>query len=206
MDMRAKGKIVRWQDAKGFGFIHPLDGGADVFVHIRSFTNRQRRPVDGEIVTYTVEHDAQNRKRASDIVFAGEAPPSEKKQTFIGAGILLSLLFLIVLVVLALMDRVPLVLFGFYVVLSLITILAYGLDKSAAQHNRWRTQENTLHLFSLFGGWPGALIAQNIFRHKTKKQPFQTVFWLTVIVNVAGFFWVLSPLSGDVLRSFFEHL
>ena len=84
-------------------------------------------------------------------------------------GVLFSLLFLIVLGVLALVGRVPLALFGLYAVLSLITILAYGLDKSAAQNNRWRTQENTLHLFSLFGGWPGALIAQKIFRHKTQK-------------------------------------
>ncbi|MDD3577096.1 MAG: cold shock and DUF1294 domain-containing protein [Halothiobacillus sp.] len=204
--MRAKGKIVRWQDAKGFGFIHPLDGSADVFVHIRSFANRQRRPVEGEIVTYTVELDAQNRKRAGDVVFAGEAHPYEKKQTAIGAGVLLSLLFLTVMGVLASVGRVPVVLLGFYVVLSLITILAYGWDKSAARHNRWRTQENTLHLFSLFGGWPGALIAQKIFRHKTKKQPFQTIFWVTVTVNVAGFFWVLSPLSGNVLRSFFERM
>jgi uncharacterized membrane protein YsdA (DUF1294 family)/cold shock CspA family protein len=204
--MRAKGKIIRWQDAKGFGFIRPLDGGPEVFVHIRSFANRQRRPEGGEIVTYAVEFDDRNRQRASNVTFAGEIPTSEKKQAAIGLGVLFSLLFLIVLGVLALVGRVPWVLFGLYLVLSLLTVLAYGLDKSAARNNRWRTQENTLHLFSLFGGWPGALIAQKIFRHKTRKQPFQAIFWLTVIVNVAGFFWVLSPLGGNVLRSFFESL
>lgn len=204
--MRTKGKIVRWQDVKGFGFIRPLDGGPEVFVHIRSFANRQRRPEGGEVVTYSVEFDDRNRQRASDVVFAGEVPASETRHGAIGLGVLFSVLFLMVLGVLALMGRVPWALFGLYGVLSMITVLAYGWDKSAAQNNRWRTQENTLHLFSLFGGWPGALIAQKIFRHKTRKQPFQAIFWLTVIVNVAGFFWALSPLGSDVLRSFFERL
>ena len=45
--------------------------------------------------------------------------------------------------------------------------------------------ESTLHLFDLLGGWPGALIAQQQFRHKTVKASFQAGFWMTVVLNVA---------------------
>ena len=62
----------------------------------------------------------------------------------------------------------------------------YWLDKSAAQRNGQRTPENTLHLVGIAGSWPRALIAQQRFRHKTTKQPFQAVFWVTVVFNVAA--------------------
>ena len=68
---------------------------------------------------------------------------------------------------------------------SLVTLLLYGWDKRAAMHQRQRTPENTLHLFSLLGGWPGALIARPLFRHKTRKQPFTTIFWLTAVISAA---------------------
>ncbi|MEZ5545489.1 MAG: DUF1294 domain-containing protein [Lysobacteraceae bacterium] len=65
----------------------------------------------------------------------------------------------------------------------------YALDKAAAGRDARRTSENSLHLADLLGGWPGALIAQQKFRHKTIKQPFQVVFWITVILNIAGAWW-----------------
>jgi uncharacterized membrane protein YsdA (DUF1294 family) len=72
-----------------------------------------------------------------------------------------------------------------YGLASLITFVIYFIDKSAAQAGRWRIPEKTLHTLALAGGWPGALIAQKLFRHKTSKKEFQLVFWLTVILNVA---------------------
>lgn len=62
----------------------------------------------------------------------------------------------------------------------------YGLDKAAAGRDARRTPENSLHLADLLGGWPGALIAQQQFRHKTIKQPFRSIFWFTVIANAAA--------------------
>ena len=49
--MRQQGKITKWKDDQGFGFITPDSGGEQVFVHIKSFSNRQRRPIGNEIVT-----------------------------------------------------------------------------------------------------------------------------------------------------------
>ncbi|KPZ15695.1 putative family protein [Pseudomonas syringae pv. viburni] len=48
-----------------------------------------------------------------------------------------------------------------------------------------RTPENVLHTVELLGGWPGALLAQQVFRHKTRKVSFQVVFWLIVLVHQA---------------------
>jgi uncharacterized membrane protein YsdA (DUF1294 family) len=76
------------------------------------------------------------------------------------------------------------------------TFSTASLDKSAAQNNRWRTQESTLHLFGIIGGWPGALLAQNFLRHKSKKQTFQTVFWATVMINCLALGWLLSKLGS----------
>ena len=63
---------------------------------------------------------------------------------------------------------------------SLAAIVAHGIDKRRAEAERWRLPENLLHLLELLGGWPGAFLAQRIFRHKTAKVSYQGVFWLIV--------------------------
>ena len=70
--------------------------------------------------------------------------------------------------------------------MSSISFFAYARDKSSAKNSGWRTPETTLHLLDLFCGWPGALLAQNTYRHKTKKLAFQIVFWLSVVFNLFG--------------------
>ena len=53
----------------------------------------------------------------------------------------------------------------------------------------------------LFGGWPGALLGQRVFRHKTKKAEFQFVFWVSVLVNCGAFVWLLTDEGADYLRT-----
>lgn len=71
-----------------------------------------------------------------------------------------------------------------YGVLSLVTFAAYGLDKRAARRSAPRTSEQNLLTLGALGGWPGALVAQQTFRHKTRKRSFRRAFWTTVVVNI----------------------
>jgi uncharacterized membrane protein YsdA (DUF1294 family) len=96
---------------------------------------------------------------------------------------------------------VPVLVTVLYVVLSLASFLVYWWDKDAANAKAWRTSEGTLHLLDLLGGWPGALVAQQQFRHKTAKASFQTVFWITVVLNIAGMgAAVASGAAAEVSR------
>ena len=98
-------------------------------------------------------------------------------------------------------DRDLLAVLGLYVVASVVAFLAYGHDKSAAVRNAWRVQERTLHLFALLGGWPGALAAQRLFRHKSSKASFQSTYWITVVLNCAALGWLLSPYGAQTLQT-----
>jgi uncharacterized membrane protein YsdA (DUF1294 family) len=80
-----------------------------------------------------------------------------------------------------------------YAVASLLTAIVYGWDKARARRRGWRIPEATLHLLGLLGGWPGALLAQRLFRHKTAKTSFQVFFWLTVLAHLLMWGWVLQP-------------
>lgn len=109
---------------------------------------------------------------------------------------------LLAVALLAVTGIVPPLLAWNYAGLSVMAFLMYWADKSAAQRNARRTPENTLHLVALLGGWPGALLAQRRFRHKTVKQPFQSVFRITVVVNVAAAGWlVLSGRAAELFGS-----
>jgi uncharacterized membrane protein YsdA (DUF1294 family) len=84
---------------------------------------------------------------------------------------------------------------GIYAVFSTVSFVLYGVDKLAAEKGWRRTPENTLHLLALLGGWPGCLAGQRIFRHKSRKQPFQTLFLCTVLINCLGLAFLLLHLS-----------
>jgi uncharacterized membrane protein YsdA (DUF1294 family) len=101
--------------------------------------------------------------------------------------------FLCVYTVVAVLWHPPLWIAATYAGMSVLTFVVYAMDKAAAQANRWRTAESTLHLLALACGWPGALVAQQWLRHKSAKREFRVVFWATVVLNVAGLVVLSSP-------------
>jgi uncharacterized membrane protein YsdA (DUF1294 family)/cold shock CspA family protein len=200
--MRHQGRITHWKDDKGFGFITPNGGGRQVFAHIRSFSNRQKRPTGDELVTYELTTDAKGRVQAHGIAFVGDRTTPSSSTRRSNFPPLFAVLFLAFIAAMVFAGRLPYAVLWLYLGASLIAFVAYAFDKSAAIDARWRTQESTLHLLGLIGGWPGALAAQQLLRHKSRKVSFQAVFWVTVAVNSCGFGWLLTAAGTDALRAF----
>jgi uncharacterized membrane protein YsdA (DUF1294 family)/cold shock CspA family protein len=187
--MREQGVLTEWNDDRGFGFITPVAGGPRVFVHISEFP-RGRRPASNDRVTYSVLMDQRDRRNASGVAYASPDRPSREVSPAVRTALTTAIAFCAILIALVMLDRVPVLLIPAYGFLSLVAFAMYRGDKSAAEQRAWRTPESSLHLIALWGGWPGALIARQVFRHKTIKQPFRTIFWLTVIANCGVLAWI----------------
>lgn len=188
--MRYKGRITDWRDDRGFGFISPSLGGDRVFVHIKSFVNRSRRPAGKDLVTYELKRDAKGRLQGVKVAYSGDQA-TQSATGKRGAGPLIVAAAFVALVAGAVVaSRLPPYTLVLYLAASAIAFIAYAWDKWAAQTGRWRTAESTLHLFGLLGGWPGAIVAQQTLRHKSKKKSFQLVFWVTVVLNCGALLWL----------------
>lgn len=195
--MKLKGNLNSWNDEKGFGFISPCWGGPDVFVHISSFQNRARRPKPGDLVAYKTVQVANGKFKAASVLFSGDKVSCSVRGLIV--PLLIALIFLAAIGVLGLTGRIPHGLVLLYFATSFVTFLMYWRDKSAARKGRWRAQESSLLLSGLLGGWPGALIAQRLFRYKSSKVTFQISFWAIVAVNCGVLGWLLSPSGADKL-------
>lgn len=66
--MRFEGKLTRWDDNRGFGFVTPTQGDSDIFVHVSAFPKDGRRPAVGERLSFEVETDARGKKRARNLL------------------------------------------------------------------------------------------------------------------------------------------
>ena len=195
--MRVKGRITEWNDLRGFGFISPLQGGARVFVHISAFPIGSRRPTEGEFISYSLDTDERGRVCATRIAYAvihskRPAVRTKTRNTHLIAGGVATA-FLGVVALLTIVGRLWWPVMFIYIATSVAAFYSYKRDKEAAQVSAWRTNERTLIVLALIGGWPGALVARHRFRHKTKKVAFRVGYWLSVLFNVAALVWLIDP-------------
>lgn len=195
-----RGKLIKWQDERGFGFIQPVDGGKEVFLHISVLKDATRRPQVGDTIYYQVVAE-DGKLRACNAFILGarsklNSTSASKRAT--SAAVLthpFPVLEILLLSVVPLTGAIhfawkttnplPLIL---YPAMSLITFALYADDKFRAQQGNWRTSEETLHLCELAGGWLGGFIAQRKLHHKSRKESYQTVFWGIVITH--HIFWL----------------
>lgn len=184
-----KGRVVEWNDSKGYGFISALNGELRVFLHISTLKNKNRRPMIGDEVSFDINEEIKGRFNANNVSIAGV--------NTIPSTIMFCVIYLVLASVALVMFNGEKMFLVLYLGMSLLTYAMYAVDKNAAKKGNWRTSENTLHVLSLLGGWPGALFAQNQFRHKSKKQPFKTILWITIFMNIGAFTWTFTS-SGTM--------
>lgn len=181
-DLR-KGRLVKWTDERGFGFIRPEEGGGTIFVHISGFLPVARRPQEDDVVFFRVDHSGK-RSKAVDVRLKALPLPDTVTIAY-GVGVLwLTVLFLYVFGMVDLWAPI-----AAYLVMSTITFGFYYVDKKRAEAHRWRIQSTSLHVLEGVGGWPGALVGMAMLRHLTRKRDHLVV--LSAIITIHLVAWVV---------------
>lgn len=97
--MRAHGKVVKWNDERGFGFIALPQSGEEVFVHISAFPRDGMRPRIGEVVSFEVGTGPDGRKRAEAVERPSTSRQKKKNQSTGKSGLLGAVLTMAAIIV-----------------------------------------------------------------------------------------------------------
>jgi len=179
--MRHNGVLVKWNEDKGFGFVQMASSQQQTFAHIKEFENRRRKPKVGDEITFKLQQQPDGKLRATGVAYVRESI-----DWLMFPILMIAFGYIGCVGYASLMTNLPVEVSWAFALLSAVTYLLYALDKRAAQQSNQRTPEKVLHWLSVLGGWPGALIAQQQFRHKTRKTSFRVGFYFTVILNIAA--------------------
>lgn len=196
------GVLKQWK--KDFGFIE-VASGERYFVHISVLKRggiRQARL--GSTLYFTLGKDQEGRSRAVTAALDPAQLAAKQERKIIKRPVksksrydwidYLVLILLPVALLLGLISPLGGSLLAAVGLLSVATYLLYALDKHRANQGTWRIPESTLHALATLGGWPGAWLAQQQFRHKTQKAVFRFGFVISIVLNVAvlGYLVLLS--------------
>ncbi|MCZ8235123.1 MAG: DUF1294 domain-containing protein [Inhella sp.] len=206
---QALGRVSHWDAAKGLGFVQPDAGGERLVLRRADFQGRlQARgdPQVGEPVRYTP------RDGMAKAVHSLRPPPRSQAQPVRvprseahrprgpnSARLLIIPAFGLLLGAIHTAWPMPRAVTTLYGALSMALFIVYGMDKWAAKRGRARVAETSLHLVALMGGWPGALLAQQVFRHKTAKPAFLRWTWAMVALNLLALVWIVTPAGVEAV-------
>jgi len=186
-----QGEIIRFDPAKGFGFIKVAGQEKDIFIH-QSEVNDGIRLRDGMRVEFETQSTAKGLRAVKVRALSAGTARASVQRSDANPYTLFSIVALVIAVAVGaflyfLFDWFWLL--DYLIGINLAAFALYGYDKNAAQAGRLRVPERVLHGVELFGGTPGAFIAQRVFHHKTRKFSYRVVFWLIFAVQAAVIVW-----------------
>ena len=219
--MQLTGTVVFWRDDKGFGFVLCQQDQQKYFFHIRDKASGKasaaERPLAGDQLSFTLTKDRQGRPVAGNWQLS--ATSAERADTIRSLpkhadtaqqphqiaqasqfALFFRLSFLAAVIIALLYGKLIFILPLLYTEASLMTYWLYKTDKEAAiaGHGN-RLAEESLQLFALIGGWPGAYIAQRTLAHKRSKLSFRREFGFVILGNALLVSWLLSPWGQGFL-------
>ena len=171
-----RGVVVSFDSERGFGFIRTPGQSEDLFVHARDVAGGG--PLHpGQKVRFRSEAGERGPRAV------GVAPGRRGLPLAGSSAIGLAVAFGVVA-------------FGFreiglpwivaaLLAINLLTILVYARDKHQATKGRRRLPEWVLLTMAFLGGWPAALLAMSLLRHKTRKRSFRLAFYGVVALEIA---------------------
>ena len=174
-----------------------------MFMHITAIVDRSFPPAPGEMVTYDLSIDETNRPRAVRVrrsIGIRSISQAASASTSSLIPLIVASLFVLLVVAATIAGRLPLAVMLTYGIVSILTFLVYWYDKSAARSGQWRTKESSPLFLGLAGGWPGAVVAQRMLRHKSRKRTFQVAFWGTVVMNSTALGWLLTSSGSNLIE------
>lgn len=89
---------------------------------------------------------------------------------------------------------------------SCYTLFAFWLDSCRAGNGGWRLPESRLLLLVAFGGGLGAKLAQALFHHKTRKQPFARRLNRILAVQIVLVALILAAPLGNGMGARFTQV
>lgn len=89
-------------------------------------------------------------------------------------------------------EQLPLWFLLFFIICNILSFIFYGMDKLAAVKGWQRTRERHFYALALCGGWPGSVLGQIIFHHKTSKVSFRRWFYFMSVINLLLMAWYLN--------------
>ncbi len=198
--MRASGKIVSWDRVKGCGYALAKAGTSEIFIESKDFEESHYQAVVGQQIKFEISETKRGAPTGHSIKFTGERIHTKNRSWygFTWGAIALLAVFVSWLYI---AKVIPLALLACYAFVSFISFSCYYIDKRAARKDLWRLSESNLQLGALLGGWPGALLAQGVFRHKIRKPLFLLVFYIIVSLHIGLLGFYLSEQGNVLIRS-----
>lgn len=176
------------------GAYRPKQGSKVFFIAETDHNGRPRakhmRSTELEVDRSSIRHKPRRAHKHDTSVHKADSPSNRRRSSAPRIkGLSYKLTAFIILLALPLTGLYSLYLSGInlllpvYPLTSALVFIMFWSDKNRAQKGQWRTPEKTLHTIELLGGWPGTLIAQQIFRHKTRKASYLSVLWLIIALH-----------------------
>lgn len=192
-----RGHVIHWNDEKGYGFIQLNPKYQNLFFHISMFAYHHCRPKVNDAVIFTAEPGKNNGWQAKRVLLLQDKEAiyenhicdiAENSQPKKFEGCVYAVLDAVYFLILTYIS-LPIAITA--AILSILTVALYSYDKKAAAAGERRIPDASFHIASLLGGWPGALFARPMLRHKIRQDRFKVFFWASIVINFCALYTLI---------------